>query len=250
MLFSLEKNKFGYKVIIDGINNPQYFFSIKPYDFSDYPALSAADAIADGLSDFAEEFGIVEDNLVCLEQIHGNKIIQIKDSFEHFKIKQGVEKKCVGDALMTRIPNVFLGIKTADCLPVVCYDKRKKILGIAHAGWRGTYKKISQKLLQNFISDYKSEPDDVMVIIGPGIRQCCYEVGIDLASKFKRSITVKNKKYYFDLAGENAAQLKKMGIKEKNILDLNICTCCRSNEFYSFRESQASARMLNLVGFY
>ena len=170
--------------------------------------------------------------IVLLNQIHSNKI--------HF-VKNLPKKKLVGDGLITNIKGLALGILTADCAPIIFFDPKKRIIGAAHAGWRGAYKKI----VKNMISHFKkrgSKFNDLYVVIGPCISQNNYEVKQDLVQKFlnqsfdnKKHFKKEKSKIYFDLKGYIFQQLKRNGIKNIEIIKKD--TFYPKNNFFSARRS-------------
>ena len=170
--------------------------------------------------------------IVLLSQIHSNKI---------YFVKKSPKKKLVGDGLITNIKGLAIGILTADCAPIFFFDPRKMIIGAAHAGWRGAYKKI----VKNMISHFKkrgSKLNDLCAIIGPCISQNNYEVKDDLIQKFlnqsltsKRHFKREGGKIYFDLKGYIFQQLKRNGIKNIEIIRKD--TFYPKNNFFSARRS-------------
>ena len=154
-----------------------------------------------------------------------------------------IGNKDEGDALVTNIKNVPLLIFTADCVPVAIIDKNKKVIGLAHAGWKGTYAEIAKKTIEKMKELYKSSPEDLICIIGPSIGECCYEVSEELYNKFKDKFKsniytlyeIKEDKYYLNLQNINRYSLKSIGVKDENIIDVGICTNCNSDKFYSYR---------------
>jgi polyphenol oxidase len=110
-----------------------------------------------------------------------------------------------------------------------------------HAGWRGTMEKIVLKTLRLMEKEFNSKTSDMIVSFGPSIKDCCYEVGADFFEKFPGDIKERGKRFYLDLSGANKRQLVDCGILEENIFDPGICTCCKSEDFFSFRREGASA---------
>ena len=173
-------------------------------------------------------------NLILLNQIHSSKYYFINK-------KNKINKKFKGDALITNLSKVAIGILTADCVPILIYDKKLKIVSAVHAGWRGIYKKIVVKVIK-FFKKKGSNLNDLNVSIGPCISQKSYEVKKDFITKFikkdkKNKVffkKVKNKTY-FSLNKCVSYQLKKIGIK--NIEIINKDTFNKNNNFFSARRS-------------
>lgn len=148
------------------------------------------------------------------------------------------------DALMTNEPNVTLVTYYADCTPLFFVDKSKKVIALAHAGWRGTAGEIGKKTVEAMISAYGCQAKDIIAAIGPTISKCCYEVDESCADEFKKlDYLDKNKilfkksdgKYMLDLIETNKEILINCGINEENIFLSDICTHCNSDLLWSHR---------------
>jgi len=97
-------------------------------------------------------------------------------------------------------------------------------------------------------SNFKSDPSQILVGLGPAIRQCCYEVNSEFLERFPSSVVKRAHKFYFDLAGENVEQLLACGVSSKNIFDCEICTSCNNDRFYSYRrEGERAGRMASVI---
>jgi len=123
-----------------------------------------------------EQGNFTIENLTSNVQVHSD-IVNIVD-------ENNIGQKKDGDALVTNVKNVPLLIFTADCVPIAIMDKKNKAIGLAHAGWRGTYEKIAQKTIESMISNYNTNVEDIVCVIGPSIGPCCYEVSKELIEKF------------------------------------------------------------------
>ena len=160
-----------------------------------------------------------------------------------------------GDALVTNLKNVPLLIFTADCVPISIIDNVNKAIGLVHAGWRGTYEQISMKTIEKMQELYNSKPEDLVCIIGPSIGPCCYEVSKDLIDKFvdRFEKTTDNiyeshdESVFLNLWSVNKSILKNSGVKEENIHDMNLCTSCRSDEFYSYRKDDKTLGRIGTI---
>ena len=170
--------------------------------------------------------------IVLMHQMHSNKI--------HF-IKKLSKNKLVGDGLITEIKGLAIGILTADCAPIIFFDSKKNIIGAAHAGWKGAYKKIAQKMIHYF-KKKGSKLNNLHAVIGPCISQNNYEIKEDFRKKFLNQNLV-NKKYfkkvkkkiYFDLKSYIFQQLKNSGLKNIEIIKKD--TFYPKNNFFSARRS-------------
>ena len=170
--------------------------------------------------------------IALLHQIHSNKI--------HF-IKKISKKKLVGDGLITKSKGLMIGVLTADCAPIIFFDPNKNIIGIAHAGWKGAYKKIALEMIKKFKKN-GSKLKDIIAVIGPCISQKNYEVKNDFKAKFisqslRNKIFFKNikNKIYFDLKSYIFQQLKNEGVDNVELIKKD--TFCTKNNFFSARRS-------------
>ncbi|NMB28052.1 MAG: peptidoglycan editing factor PgeF [Tissierellia bacterium] len=186
-------------------------------------------------------FNVPKSNIVNVRQVHGAEMTVIDLKVEDFK---DLSKK-ESDGLITNIPNLILTTSHADCVPIYFLDKRKKVVGLAHGGWRGTYKNITGKMIDTMKNIYNSEPEDILVGIGPSIGPCCYEVSKDLGeqfnkrySRFKNIVQEKNNKVFLDLWRINYLQAIDKGIKSGNITLSKTCTSCKIDKFYSYRKEK------------
>ncbi len=167
--------------------------------------------------------------LGLLNQIHSNKIVEYDGTIHN------------ADGFYTNKRGVFLGIRFADCLPVILMDVKNKIVMALHAGWKGTFLEISKKGVE-ILKKYGAETDNILASIGPHICGNCYEVKDDVASKFDDRFVLKKKKgLYLDLEKANIAQLISVGILKKNIISLGICTY-ENRAFFSYRRDGVGGR--------
>lgn len=156
------------------------------------------------------------------------------------------------DALITNIPGIVLTILTADCVPILLYDKEKSVIAAIHAGWRGTEAEITRKTVQKMQKDFACKPKDIVAGIAPSIGACCYEVGKDVAEHFfdtPESWTLHGEKYMLDLPYLNKQQLLKAGVDEQKIEMSERCTACEVTRFFSYRkEKGCSGRFMSMIG--
>ena len=173
-------------------------------------------------------------NVFLLNQIHSNKFVFIDKFFKY-------QKKERADAIITDIPKLPIAILTADCAPILIYDKQKKMIAAIHAGWKGAYKGIISKVI-NFMVKKGCEKKNMTAVIGPCIAQKSYNVREDFERKFlnkdkRNKIFFKKRKnlIYFDLSKYVKSQLKLMKIT--NLDTINIDTFPKKNNFFSARRS-------------
>ena len=174
-------------------------------------------------------------NLILLNQIHSNKFYFIN---KNYKFKK---KKLNGDALITNVKKIALGVLVADCVPILIYDKNLKIISAIHAGWKGVYKEIIKKVVK-FLIKKGSNTKNLVAVIGPSISEKSYEVQKDFKDKFLKKdkqskffFKIRKNKTYFGLNKYVYYHLKKLGIKNLEIIKKN--TFDPKNNFFSARRS-------------
>jgi len=210
--------------------------------------------------------------LITLRQIHSD-LIHCVDAIPN--------QPLTGDGIITATPGVLLSIQTADCLPVILVDPKRYVVGVFHAGWRGTVKRIVEKGVGEMQRCFGSRPRDLKAAIGPGIGGCCYEVGEEVRIKFESQFAygaslfheVKDsdpvrekypllfltarapghsdlpKKIFLDLAEANRRQLLDAGVLKKNIEASPLCTHCRPELLFSYRaELGKTGRLMAVAG--
>jgi YfiH family protein len=145
------------------------------------------------------------------------------------------------DAILTNNPDVTLFMRFADCVPILLFDPNKKVVGLAHAGWQGTVKKIAEATVKKMIAVYQSDPKDIRAGIGPSIGPHHYEVGPDVIEQVIKAfdfdaanlLTSINGSTHFDLWAANRLLLERVGLKMIEISEL--CTACHTDDWFSHR---------------
>jgi YfiH family protein len=213
--------------------------------------------------------------LITLRQVHSSVVVvgAVADAGGNHLHK--------GDGLMTEQPGLLLGIQTADCIPVLVADKRRRVVAAFHAGWRGTVKRIVEAGVGRMRLEFGSRPEDLVAAIGPGVGACCYAVGEEVLSSFESQFVyarelfrevydtdpVRNKypmlfltqrapghsnigpSLHVDLIEANRRQLLAAGLKPKSIQLTGGCTSCQPDLFFSHRASRGHAgRMMSVIG--
>jgi polyphenol oxidase len=197
---------------------------------------------------FLVGLGIDEEHLVCAKQVHSSNVKRV-GSRERGAGALAYESALPDtDALITCEKNLPLAILTADCLSIFLFDNKNKSIGLAHAGWRGTFEKIARKTVEAMQKEFLTRPEDLRVQLGPSIRNCCYQVLEDFEGKFPGDVDRRGKDFFLDLAGANRRQLESCGVKPSNIMDCAICTSCHNPEYFSYRrESSSCGRMMSVM---
>jgi polyphenol oxidase len=210
--------------------------------------------------------------LVTVRQIHSDLI--------HL-VSEVPKTPLAGDGLITQTPGILLSILTADCLPVILVDAERRAVGVFHAGWRGTLKRIVEKGVGEMHRYFNTSPADIRATIGPGVHGCCYNVGPELRTQFESQFEYGSKlfreveesdpvrekypllfltarapghselpkKLYLDLVEANRQQLRAIGVASKHISASPLCTACRNDLLFSYRaEKGVTGRMMAVAG--
>ncbi len=215
--------------------------------------------------------------LVTLRQIHSDLIHCVSELPKSTATKSGL----IGDGLITRTPGMLLGILTADCLPVILVDAKRRAVGVFHAGWRGTVKRIVEKGVGAMHRWFGTSPGDIRAATGPGVHGCCYAVGPEVRTQFESQFeygsklfreveesdpvrekypllfltarapghSVLPKKIFLDLVEANRRQLLAAGVAANRISASPLCTACRTDLLFSYRaEKGVTGRMMAVAG--
>ena len=218
---------------------------------------------------FQSALGASDLKLISLKQIHSD-VVHLFDA--------APVEICQGDASLTNCPGLLLGVQTADCVPILLVDPKKRAVAAVHAGWRGTLARIVVKAIGQMQMQFKSNPADLLAAIGPSIGGCCYEVGTEVATQFLsqfreapewfdefRTGDEPNpvqwlnmmppghqpppKNVLLDLRKANRTQLLAAGLRASNIFVSDLCTACRRDLLFSYRkEGPQSGRLMSVIG--
>jgi len=155
------------------------------------------------------------------------------------------------DALISNQENIMLTILTADCVPILLFDPKEKVVAAVHAGWKGTQQEILFKTVKKMQKVFNSNPKNILAGIAPSIGKCCYEVDWNVAKHFekvKNAYDKKEEKYMLDLPHINKVQLLGAGLKQENIEMSNVCTACEVEHYFSYRkENGCSGRFMSMI---
>ncbi len=196
-------------------------------------------------------FDIQEKNLVTVNQVHGDRLLIVDEKTRDWR-REGILEY---DGIISAMPGVPVGVKTADCVPVFLVDRARRVIGAVHAGWKGTSLGIIAKAVGVFVKEFASTPADILAVIGPAIGPCCYEVDEVVFREFdkKRGESFfarceKEGQWMFDLPAANRFQLLDAGVPPDNIFSADICTSCNRDTFFSHRgEHGGTGRQLNFI---
>ncbi len=161
----------------------------------------------------------------------------------------------IADAVITSKKGIFIGVKVADCLPILLADSTKKVIAAVHAGWRSTAKGILKNTLKQMYDLFSCRSKDIFIAMGPSIRGCCYEVGQEVIDALKAQtlsdeyIVCLNGKKHIDLAIANKIQVLSMGININNIWVSKDCTYCNHERYFSYRfHGKEAGRQYGIIG--
>ena len=235
--FKNEKSYFSLNTGIDAINIGVIGREINSTDYS-APVQEVRLSDKNLLSSVT---GLIPENIVMLEQIHGNDILVV-DSFPKINSPAYGE----ADGLITALPGVALVIRSADCVPVFIFDHKKKVLGAVHSGWKGTMLDITGKCLKKMKNDFFCEPGNLHVFILPSIGPNMYEVSGDVARHFPEHTLSKEGKLFVDLWGSIESSCIKSGVSKERIFNTGVCSRTNYKDFFSHRYGDAG-RNLNFA---
>lgn len=217
---------------------------------------------------FQSALGAPTSELVALKQFHSDLVRQ----FDANPVEP-----VHADAAVTNRPGLLLTIQTADCVPILLVDPKKRAVAAIHAGWRGTLRRIAAKAVGHMRMHFGSKPEDLLAAIGPAIGACCYEVGTEIAADFLSQFSdapdffdefrtgdepnpiqwlnqmppghqPPPKNVLLDLHKANSSQLRAAGLSAKNIFASDLCTACRPDLLFSYRKQGAqSARQMAAI---
>lgn len=226
-----------------------------PKLFSEFPELVAYIGTRDILlrgKKFHDELHEVTRNVKKLEetfwvskaffmaQYHSTDILEITED--------NLQETLFADACYTQLQNISLNVVVADCVPILLYDRVKKVVWVVHAGWKGSAEKILQKTLELLRDKYASEMKDIFLCIWPSICGDCYEVGSEVAELFTNSCTKKGETYFLNLKNENLSQALTYWVFQEHIEISDECTFEHPEKYFSYRREKCLGRMVCGIG--
>jgi YfiH family protein len=200
---------------------------------------------------FCQAVGVVADDIVTAEQVHTDKVLVVTKEHIGKGAKDYSEAIRATDALVTNVPDIPLMLFFADCVPVLIVDPILKVIGIVHAGWKGTVDNIAQKTVLAMQTHFGTNPQNCLVAIAPSIGPCCYEVDDAVIKRLKEQfqnwqqlVRPNGEKWYLDLWQANRLQMEEIGVESCNIVVSQVCTACNNGLFFSYRaEDGCTGRM-------
>jgi len=256
----------GFSTRTGGVSRPGPGEPVSNLGFTEWDTRKA---VLENRRAFQSALGASHLRLVPLGQFHSSLV-------HFFAAAPSLPAK--GDAALTGVAGLLLAVQTADCVPVLLVDPKKRVVAAVHAGWRGTLARIAEKTVGEMRKRLRSDPADLLAAIGPSIGSCCYEVGTELVTQFASQFADAEdwfdelrtgdepnplqwlnrmppghqpppKKVRLDLPRANRAQLLAAGVAGRNIFSSGLCTACHPDLFFSYRkEGQQSGRLMSVIG--
>ncbi|NLW08078.1 MAG: peptidoglycan editing factor PgeF [Clostridia bacterium] len=191
----------------------------------------------------AESLNLPLQNWVIGEQVHANRVARVgyqhagRGVFEPATAVNGV------DALVTAEPQLVLVAFYADCVPLYLVDPRRRVIGLAHAGWKGSVLRIGSRVVNRMVKEFNCQPADLLAFIGPAVGSCCYQVDNRVGQAVKNNLPWAEKvltsdgphHFRLDLPHTNYLDLLAAGLQPEHIGLASICTCCHADSFFSYR---------------
>lgn len=222
----------------------------------------SAENILENRRRFLKLFGADETQwtLAGCWQVHGSDVRHIEKLADAKPAEDARGDTVYCDALVSNVPGVMLGVKTADCVPILMGDPKTGACAAVHAGWRGTFAGIVFHAIERLMKEYKSEPADLRVAIGPAAAACCYEVGSEIIDGFQERFPYANSLFTptregharLDLLKANHNQLTSAGVESNRIHTAPFCTMDRTDLFFSYRREKNKfgkvGRLMSVIG--
>lgn len=223
-------------------------FNLKLHKSSPHPLCAFSTRSCRDLPSFLRLYKLRPKDIVSAEQVHDDKIAVVTNKDKGRTIRGA-------DALITEQPHLPLVIRTADCVPIIIFDKSSPAIGIVHAGWRGSLKKIVPKTLRLMQKAFDTKIKNCIIAVGPSIGACCYEIDEKIVKLLKRACkdwretaaAKKGDKWMLDLMLVNELLLIEAGLGREQIIKINKCTCCGRRLFHSYRRRRTEKRNYTLA---
>jgi polyphenol oxidase len=208
-----------------------------------------AKIVGQNVCDMKQVVGIHDGRIITMKQVHSDHIIEVKDR----NIKEAGE----ADGMLTRENDAFLGVLTADCVPVLFVVADRKVAAVVHAGWRGSLAGITGKMVDFLNAEHGISPERVEAAVGPAIGPCCYEIKEDVSRPLidrwgkiaDGCLENREGKSFLDLRRLNRLTLEQAGVPSRQIFDIGPCTSCAAEDFFSYRrERKETGRQLSFIG--
>lgn len=194
----------------------------------------------------ADAIGFLPESLVLSQQTHTTNLRLVTEEDQGKGFIKPMDYENI-DGLITNVPGLTLATFYADCVPLFFVDPVSRSIGLSHAGWRGTLKRMGAVTVARMVEEFHTAPEHLRVAIGPSICQDCYEVSEEVATEFKKEFAkyaderlvyrTKEGKYHLNLWRANEIALLEVGVRQKYLSVTNVCTCCNPDKMFSHRAS-------------
>ena len=198
----------------------------------------------------AEAMGVPANGVLLVGQVHGTGVAVARHD------RTTAWTRPTADIIVSDDPSSAIGVRVADCVPVLLGDRRRHVVGAAHAGWRGTVQDAAGRAVRAMTAEFGSDPADLIAAIGPSLGPCCGEVGDEVVEAFRAAghpverwfSRYRSGRHHVDLWTSNSDQLSAAGIRAGNIHIARLCTRTHAETFHSYRADRDSAgRMLGVI---
>jgi purine-nucleoside/S-methyl-5'-thioadenosine phosphorylase / adenosine deaminase len=211
---------------------------------------------------FVKQYGVISSDLLTripwvwhgfgtrLAEGWPGEYTQLKQTHSDIVFAADDGRGCIGegDALISSTAGQKIGIRTADCVPLLLADPDRPVVAAVHAGWRGTVAEIAIKAVRRMHEDYGSDPRRIYAAMGPAIGECCFEVGVEVAEQFTPWFANAKNLTHVNLTEANYRQLLDAGLLAEHVDDQRLCTACDAQQFHSFRrDREQSGRMVAAI---
>lgn len=243
--------------VVAAVSSREGGVSRAPYDSANMGLHVGDDpaAVLENRHRFCSELGISPNDLVCAEQVHGKRIATVTEADRGSGATNTETALRATDGLMTDVSGVPLAIFTADCVPLFLYEPNKRIVGIAHAGWRGTASRIAETLVRSLGERFGVDASSCRAAFGPSAGPCCYEVGEYVVAAFRENGQPVGRilapggrgKPHLNLWEANTLQLERCGVLRENISWTKRCSVCSDAHFSCRRDGAVTGRNMSVI---
>lgn len=217
----------------------------RPWLVHGFSTRAAGDFRSRSAHESGESLGL-ESPVIALKQVHSDRVMRADGAVS------AEEPRPEGDGLISATPREIVGVRVADCLPLLLVDPVRKGVAAVHAGWRGSASRIAFLAVEQMREAYGSLPQDLEALIGPCISAARYEVGEEVASHFDEAAVLRGPdrpRPHVDLAAANRLQLEEAGLPAQSIHGAVHCSFGEAERFHSHRrDGEAAGRMLAFIG--
>ncbi len=235
-----------------------HFVSTRKGDFDKAPffssnlALHVNDedkAVLKNRQKLSEALKIPLGNFVFANQTHSDNTAIVKAENRGDGVLEQKNAIKSTDALITRGKNICMVVLVADCVPVILFDQKQKVIAVIHAGWQGTVKRIVEKTIKKMVTEFNCNPTNIIAGVGPSIGPCHFEVQSDVFIQFQEvfgrendALIYRDESLFVDLWELNKKQLLNIGVLPENVEIMKKCTVCQNKEFFSARKEKITGR--------